>query len=214
MGPRITMYMPDDALAALARRGASSTDGLRSMSGGIATAIVRYHAIMARERPRFASQEWCAICDALNGVWLRDDAAGASSIWAEVADTRGLGQKWGVDQDWLATRLRTMSYARRCSVVDVVEQFWAATEKQRETGQTNEELLAEILGEPVEGLDVGYVTRVAGEYADRVTQAGSVATSGAISRITSAATEDALRDRATALDLIAELAGAAARSTR
>ena len=45
--------------------------------------------------------------------------------WASVADCEGLGEKWDVDADALAQRLRTAPLAEQVSVAEVVQRFWA-----------------------------------------------------------------------------------------
>ncbi len=69
--------------------------------------------------------ECCAICDALNGTVLDDFSW--QSIWAEVADADrldGLGQKWSIDAQALAGRLRDSSPGAKLAVAEAAEEFW------------------------------------------------------------------------------------------
>ncbi len=93
-------------------------------SGRVNEVCDRYLAIVADSQPRWSQAQWSAVCDALNGCWLRDGDS-LRFLWAEVADTEGLGQKWGIDQDELVRELREMPMAGKVAVVELVERFWA-----------------------------------------------------------------------------------------
>jgi hypothetical protein len=87
----------------------------------------RYQEICRRHCPTLTLSEWCAVMDALNGIWLHDTSP-LTSIWAEVYDAdrlNGLGQKWGVDAKALAQRIREYDYATLVALVDAVERWWA-----------------------------------------------------------------------------------------
>lgn len=117
---RTTIYLPIEAELAL---GAREGD---SMSARIATVALRYDLLWRAAAPALTEAEWCAICDALNGVWLTEDTDGAphAFLWAEIADCEGLGDKWSIDQDALAQRLRSASAPERIAVAEVVRRFW------------------------------------------------------------------------------------------
>jgi hypothetical protein len=96
------------------------------------TVADRYQEMVRRSMPALSEREWMACADALNGVWLSSDAGGASltlaTVWAEIADAdrlNGLGEKWGIDAQALARRLREAPYAEVVAVVDVVETLWS-----------------------------------------------------------------------------------------
>lgn len=93
-------------------------------SGRVNQVCARYLAIVADSQPRWSQAQWSAVCDALNGCWLGDDLS-LRYLWAEVADTQGLGDKWGIDQDALVRELREMPMAGKVAVVELVERFWA-----------------------------------------------------------------------------------------
>ena len=92
--------------------------------------LERYYDALERE---LALQVWTeaeasAICDALNGLWLRE-SLGIRYAWAEIADANGLGEKWGVDQADLVRRVRELQPGGLCALADAVERFWADPER-------------------------------------------------------------------------------------
>lgn len=92
-------------------------------SARVNTVCARYLGLVAEFVPTFTRAEWSAICDALNGVWLRDEHSLRFS-WAEIADCEGLGAQWGIDQEALAIRVRELDLARTIALVETVERFW------------------------------------------------------------------------------------------
>jgi hypothetical protein len=69
--------------------------------------------------------EACGICDALNGTIL--DESGWQCLWAEVADADrldGLGEKWSIDAQALAARIRDASPGAKLALAEAVEEFW------------------------------------------------------------------------------------------
>jgi len=118
----------DAALRATAREGDDSpTLRLNSIAE-------RYLAMVEDVRPALHRNEWLAICDANNGYGLVEEiqaADGSGSglswqmIWADVADSPELGEKWSVDQDALVRKLRDMSTAQKISVAETIQRFWA-----------------------------------------------------------------------------------------
>lgn len=89
----------------------------------------RYLDIVSRDCPALSEAEWCAICDALNGYWMgAGDAAGVRLAWAEIEDAdrlSGLGEKWGVDAQAIAGRLREYTAGQQVAVAEVVQRFWS-----------------------------------------------------------------------------------------
>jgi len=99
-------------------------------SGRLNAVAERYAAIIAAHTPELSEAEWCAVCDALNGCFMGAGEAllGVRYAWANIADCEGLGQKWCVDQDALAQRLRSMPLADAVAVAEVVQRFWRHTD--------------------------------------------------------------------------------------
>lgn len=46
-------------------------------------------------------------------------------LWANVADTPELGDKWRIDQDALVKKLHGMTDAQKIAVAETVQRFWA-----------------------------------------------------------------------------------------
>jgi hypothetical protein len=98
--------------------------------------LERYYRLISHELAALdlTVREASLICDALNGVWLMDEAeAGEASImlaWAEVSDA----VRWGdaashhglTDEEAhdLIERLREMTPGQRYALVDAVERWW------------------------------------------------------------------------------------------
>ncbi len=99
-------------------------------SGMVETVCDRYAQMISDALPDLEEAQWCAICDALNGVWMREGHS-YGFLWAEIADAdrlNGLGDKWGIDAEDLAAHLRSLPLASTLAVVEVVERFWSRAE--------------------------------------------------------------------------------------
>lgn len=118
MGEKFSIYAGEPMALAL-----SLFDDNRS--GRINAICDRYLAIVAKHTPVMTRGEWSAVCDVINGAFL--DARGIDLCWASVADSGpdGIGEKWGVDVDALANRIRAMSLAERVAMCECVERFWS-----------------------------------------------------------------------------------------
>lgn len=110
-----------------------------SFSGALNAIAGRYADIIERSMPTFTESQWCAICDANNGTWLIDPFS-PTMIWANVADSDGIGEKWEIDALETVTALRELTYCQACAVADVIERFWKSP---RLNTASNRELLAE-----------------------------------------------------------------------
>jgi hypothetical protein len=123
MARRTSLYLSEPLEAILAGR-----QDQDSLSGRLTTVAERYAAIVSAHRPQLSEAEWNACRDALNGVWLRD-VLSVRAIWAEIADADridGLGDKWSIDGQALAARIRDMPLAAQVALVEAVETWWAA----------------------------------------------------------------------------------------
>ncbi|WP_287995356.1 hypothetical protein [Acidiphilium sp.] len=101
----------------------------RDEPDALASAMVRYRAMIDEAAPALRESEWALLCDALNGCVLTADHADtdpARHLAQSVADSEpdGLGEKWGVDVAALAARIERMPYAARCAIVETVGRFW------------------------------------------------------------------------------------------
>ena len=114
------------------------------VSEAINTVMERYRLVCEHHMPTLPWREWCAIFDALNGVWMLE---GWMAAWlhAEVADTVGLGEKWEIDQAGLVRRLQHLSCAEAVAVTDAAERFWGSEGQPGEDGWRP--MIAGIVGE-------------------------------------------------------------------
>lgn len=129
MGKKISVYLSNGALAELDRTSTVHHDGSveRNTSGRLSSIVERYGEIVRRHAPALSLGEWCAICDANNGCFMDDIPESVTMLWANVADSPGIGEKWAVDADDLVRRMRGLTYAESIAVAEVVQRFWADT---------------------------------------------------------------------------------------
>ncbi|MGH2367596.1 MAG: hypothetical protein ACRDI2_05300 [Chloroflexota bacterium] len=117
---------------------AQAVDGWENRSGRLNRIAERYLDIVQRECPVLTEAEWCAVCDALNGYWMEGgDNLGVRLMWAEIDDAdrlNGLGVKWSIDAQALATRVQEMRVAEQVAVAEVVERFWRQTQYDQDAG--------------------------------------------------------------------------------
>lgn len=105
-------------------------------SGRLNTVVDRYLQIVAHDSPEWSLAQWSAVCDALNGSWLTDEAS-IRFAWAEIADAdriHALGAKWDVDAAGLAQQVRGMTHGQRVALVEIVERFWARCDLETAAG--------------------------------------------------------------------------------
>ncbi len=100
-----------------------------SLSGRLNQIVARYDDLIKESMPAFSKKEWCAIFDANNGAILSlDDGADmahiSTGVWANVADSQGFREKWGVDSTKLAGRLRDLEPAQKIAVIEAIQTFW------------------------------------------------------------------------------------------
>lgn len=101
----------------------------RDEPDALASAMVRYRAIIAAAVPEMTAGEWELLCDALNGsILTAENAEIDPALWLpqSVIDSEpdGLGEKWGVDVPELAARIERMPYVARCAIAETVDRFW------------------------------------------------------------------------------------------
>lgn len=123
MGEKLSIYAGEPMALAL-------TGHDDNRSGRINTVCDRYLQIVAHDSPTWTLAQWSAVCDALNGCWLSDEA-NIRFAWAEVADAdrlNGLGAKWGLDAIALAEQIRAMTHGQRVALIEIVERFWQRTD--------------------------------------------------------------------------------------
>jgi len=131
-GRVVSIYLYHD----LAERLASYLDE-PSGRGGMGVVLQhmadQYLEIISRNMPEFSENEWSAILDANNGggaLWLYGPgdqvSIGVTGLWANVADSPEMDEKWNISTQTLATRLRDLPYAAQVAAMDVVTKFWCS----------------------------------------------------------------------------------------
>lgn len=101
-------------------------EDMNTLSGRLSTVAERYLKIIEAHKPDLTEAEWNACRDALNGVWI-NDASTIAFAWASIydADEDGLGEKWGVDAQALAKRVREFDAATLVAFIESLETWWA-----------------------------------------------------------------------------------------
>lgn len=74
--------------------------------------------------PRLPQADWLAVIDALKGAPLMADPTTLRYAWAEVAESPGLGAKWGIDQPALAGKIKGLDSAGLIALREVVTRYW------------------------------------------------------------------------------------------
>lgn len=123
MAQKSSVYLTDETLAVLRATAPKNADF--SLSGRINSIAERYGEIVGRECPTFTESEWCAICDANNGTILDDLPQTTAHMWANVADSPGIGEKWGIDAARLVSKMRKLRYVETVAVAEIVQRFWS-----------------------------------------------------------------------------------------
>lgn len=92
--------------------------------------IERYTRALQASIPDFNQPQWSAILDANNPGPMPGDPTGliAQGLWANVEDSIGLDDKWGIDTADLVQRLQSLSLVEVLAVAEFVRFFWTHTE--------------------------------------------------------------------------------------
>lgn len=127
MARKLSIYLGDQALKVIEKTAVIHHNGERelSVSGRINSICTRYGELISRHMPAFTLAEWCAVCDANNGSILDDFPSTVSLLWANVADSEGIGHKWEIDPAKLIKKMRGLDFAESMAVAEVVQRFWA-----------------------------------------------------------------------------------------
>lgn len=103
--------------------------GAANRSGVINRDLERYYEILRYGlqslRDRLTDSEMAAILDNLNGCWMAETVS-VRLIYANVEDglDEGLAEKWQIDGPELVRKLKNLSFAESCALVDAVERWW------------------------------------------------------------------------------------------
>jgi hypothetical protein len=124
MADRVQIYAGPPVEAALAAVGEADT-----ASGRLNTVAERYLAMVRDELSRIglSREEWHALLDANNGVeiYIGSGRWPESLVWANVHDTTGLEEKWGIDQKALVAKLQALPKSSLIAIQEVIDRVWA-----------------------------------------------------------------------------------------
>jgi len=121
---RPSIYLAAETAAALE----SSMVPQDSISGTINSIVLSYFRVLddgkkwLKDHP-LSSGEWSAIIDANNGSLI--DHHAATLLWANVHDSRGFTEKWGVDVAALSDKMRALPLPAQLALADIVRLFWS-----------------------------------------------------------------------------------------
>lgn len=101
-------------------------------SGRLNTICERYMLLISDQLRRIdmSRAEWCAILDANNGVQIYTGAGdiSATMLWANVHDTPGLGEKWGIDHTALVKKMQQYPQSALLAILEVCDRFWSRSQ--------------------------------------------------------------------------------------
>lgn len=113
-------------------------------SARINTVADRYMAIVSHQLGKIGltDDEWCAVMDANNGMQIMTDTImSPMAVWANIEDSEGLGEKWGIDTSSLVKKLRNSGPTGLIAVLEAIDRFWG-----RHHSLTTKEALDASLG--------------------------------------------------------------------
>ncbi|AOD16781.1 hypothetical protein VB151_09435 [Xanthomonas fragariae] len=92
-------------------------------SGRINQVAADYRQLIAALVPSFSGPQWQLLADVLDDGAL--DESGLKFAWASVADSAedGMGEKWDVDVDDLAQRVRALSAPQLIALREVIARY-------------------------------------------------------------------------------------------
>lgn len=137
MNRRFSLYAGDPIARVLASTKDDQPDGNRS--GRLNMVAYRYldmvaDALRAEPLASLSQAEWCAIAEA-NSPEI-EPGGGPSGLWATLADSPGVGAKWGVDAHELAQRLSVASQRDLWAVAEVIDRVWSRPDLQIDAALT------------------------------------------------------------------------------
>jgi hypothetical protein len=96
------------------------------LSSRIAACLNRYERFCKELMPTFSRNEWCAIFDANNGtdVFNAETNTPPMIVWANLADSRGMDEKWEINSASVVKRLQKLSVPELLAVQEASVRFW------------------------------------------------------------------------------------------
>lgn len=137
---KCSIYLGEDATRVLTERGADQGDNesLRTRSGTINAILDRYGYLVRSHTPTLAIGEWLLVFDALNGVWMQEQAglsiAGLAHGIADHCHLNGADKQFRVpDCRAFVARLAAMPTVEKLAIIDAAERFWATDHYEEPT---------------------------------------------------------------------------------
>jgi hypothetical protein len=86
--------------------------------------LYRYLLLCETPLPLLTEPEWCAVFDAIKGVWMHPRWH-PHHLYVEVLEAAGL-ERWKINRQDLAMRLYALPFATCLAIVDAAERWWAS----------------------------------------------------------------------------------------
>ena len=118
---RLTLYLTEESMETIGPA--------ENLSGRVNGIIGHYSRMTAEAAPALTTGEWFFLMDMLNGTFIEDNTG--DHLWADISESGrldGLGEKWEVDAEAFAAKIRAMPHAARCAILDVVLRYWKGDE--------------------------------------------------------------------------------------
>jgi len=105
-----------------------------TLSLRIAAMLARYELLCRDNMPTLTAAEWCAVFDANNGTDVfAEQPVMPSIVWANVADSVGLDEKWEIDSASLLRSLENFTSSQLIAVQEACVRFWMQSETDTQT---------------------------------------------------------------------------------
>jgi hypothetical protein len=114
---RLTLYLTEESMETIGPA--------ENLSGRVNSIICHYSRMTAEAAPALTQGEWFFLMDMLNGTFIEDNTG--DHLWADISEAGrldGLGEKWEVDAEAFAAKIRAMPHAARCAILDAVLRYW------------------------------------------------------------------------------------------
>lgn len=93
-----------------------------SRSARVNQVAAEWLAMVADLCPALTEDEWMATIDALLSTWI-DDEMTLKYAWADIDETEGLGEKWGIDQAALVARIKALPQPALMALREVLRRY-------------------------------------------------------------------------------------------
>lgn len=109
-----------------------------TLSLRVAAMLARYESICRDNMPTLTAAEWGAVFEANNGTDVfGEEPVMPSIVWANVADSEGLDEKWGIDSASLVRSLENLTRSQLIAVKEACVRFWMNASHATRTAMEN-----------------------------------------------------------------------------